>query len=221
MASDGKPGRPSEPPVPRGLGPGFASWRSGKWVPVGSGASLPLDAACDQFRLELRGNLVAKNTLEHYDYLAGPLFGWLGLARPEVRSFETLRVEIVRAYRAALTERHRLDGRPLQPRTLLDSHKALLTFFRWARAEGYAVDPRLLELKRPKVPRKSRPSIRWSSSGRSWSLATLLWSVGFLPPLPLMWGAVNSLRWPAGRGLPGGSPAPPDCWIRCADRSTA
>jgi integrase len=52
------------------------------------------------------------------------------------------------------SERQRRDGRPLQPRTLLDSHKALLTFFRWARAEGYAVDPRLLELKRPKVPSK-------------------------------------------------------------------
>jgi site-specific recombinase XerD len=114
----------------------------------------PLEAAYDHFRLELRGNLVSKNTLEHYDYLARPLFDWLELERPDVRSFETLGVEVVRAYRAALTERHRPDGRPLQPRTLLDAHKALLTFFRWARTEGYAVDPRLLELKRPKVPSK-------------------------------------------------------------------
>ena len=29
-----------------------------------------------------------------------------------------------------------------------------MTFLRWARVEGYAVDPRLLELKRPKVPSK-------------------------------------------------------------------
>ena len=33
-----------------------------------------LEAAYDHFRLELRGNLVSKNTLEHYDYLARPLF---------------------------------------------------------------------------------------------------------------------------------------------------
>jgi hypothetical protein len=29
-----------------------------------------------------------------------------------------------------------------------------MPFLRWARAEGYAVDPRLLELKRPRVPNK-------------------------------------------------------------------
>src|SRR2546423_5679432 len=113
-----------------------------------------LEAAYDHYRLELRGNLVSKNTREHYDYLARPLFDWLELERPDVRSFESLGLEVVRAYRAALTERQRRDGRPLQPRTLLDSHKALLTFFRWARAEGYPVDPRLLELKRPRVPSK-------------------------------------------------------------------
>ena len=30
--------------------------------------------------------------------------------------------------------------------------QVLLTFFRWARTEGYTVDPRILELKRPRVP---------------------------------------------------------------------
>ncbi|TMC07674.1 MAG: site-specific integrase [Chloroflexi bacterium] len=37
--------------------------------------------------------------------------------------------------------------------TVLDSHKALLTFFRWARTEGYEFDGRILELKRPRVPK--------------------------------------------------------------------
>ena len=38
-----------------------------------------------------------------------------------------------------------IHGRRLQPHSILDSHKALLTFFRWARAEGYQFDPRILE----------------------------------------------------------------------------
>jgi hypothetical protein len=46
----------------------------------------------------------------------------------------------------------RRDGRPLSPRTVFDSHQVLLTFFRWVRAEGYTVDPCILELKRPRVP---------------------------------------------------------------------
>jgi hypothetical protein len=45
-----------------------------------------LEAAYDHYRLELRGNLVSKNTLEHYDYLARPRFDWLDLERPDVTS---------------------------------------------------------------------------------------------------------------------------------------
>jgi hypothetical protein len=97
-----------------------------------------LEAAYDHYRLELRGNLVSKNTLEHYDYLVRPLFDWLDLERPYARSFESVGMEVVRAYRAAVTERQRRDGRPLQPRTLLDSHKALLTLFGCRLAAGAA-----------------------------------------------------------------------------------
>jgi len=50
-------------------------------------------------------------------------------------------VGLVRAYRAELAARPgKKHGRPLQARTIFDSHRALLTFFRWARAEGYPVE---------------------------------------------------------------------------------
>jgi site-specific recombinase XerD len=122
----------------------------GGWEPRRSA----LEAAYDHFRLELRGNLASPATLEHYDYMARPFLRWLADDQPEVRSFEDLSVAVVRTYRAELAERRGRNGRPLQPRTLLDSHRVLMTFLRWAHAEGYAVDPRLLELKRPKVPTK-------------------------------------------------------------------
>jgi integrase len=45
-------------------------------------------------------------------------------------------------------------GRPLEGRSVLDSHKAPMTFVRWASEEGYEVDGKILGLKRPKVPEK-------------------------------------------------------------------
>jgi hypothetical protein len=59
----------------------------------------------------------------------------------------------VRAYRAREATRTGKHGRRLSPFTVLDSHKALLTFLRWAKDEGYEFDGRILELKRPKVPK--------------------------------------------------------------------
>ena len=53
---------------------------------------------------------------------------------------------MLRAYRAELSTRVGIHGRKLQPHSILDSHKALLTFFRWAKAEGYQFDARVLEL---------------------------------------------------------------------------
>src|SRR5881628_187417 len=61
---------------------------------------------------------------------------------------------MLRAYRAELSTRIGSHGRRLQTHSILDSHKVLLTFFRWARAEGYQFDARILELQRPKVPDK-------------------------------------------------------------------
>ena len=48
----------------------------------------------------------------------------------------------------------RSSRRPCMTRTLHDSHRLLATFLRWAEAEGYPVDPRILKLKAPKVPLK-------------------------------------------------------------------
>ena len=57
----------------------------------------------------------------------------------------------MRAYRSALAGSLRRDGKPLSPRTVFDSHRVPLTFFRWARTEGYEVDARILELERPRL----------------------------------------------------------------------
>ncbi len=78
---------------------------------------------------------------------------WLAEQHPEVRGFADLTTEVVRVYRAELAVSCRKDGRPLQPGSVFDAH-AIGTFPRWARSEGYEVEPRLLELKRPKVPKK-------------------------------------------------------------------
>jgi integrase len=113
-----------------------------------------LEAAYEHFRLDRQGDLVSPATLENYDYLIQPFLRWLASQWPEVRRFDDLKVAVVRAYRAELTVSKRRDGRPLAPHTILDTHRVLLTFFRWARAEGYSVDPRIIELKRPRVPDK-------------------------------------------------------------------
>ena len=59
----------------------------------------------------------------------------------------------MRAYRAHEATRTGKHGRRLSPFSVLDSHKALLTFLRWARAEGYEFEGRIQELKRPIVPK--------------------------------------------------------------------
>lgn len=113
-----------------------------------------LEAAFDHFRLERQGNLASRATLEHYDFMVRPFLGWLAEQHPEVRGFAELTVPVVRAYRAELATQRRKDGQPLEAATIFDVHRAIGTFFRWARSEGYEVDPGLLELRRPKVPKK-------------------------------------------------------------------
>jgi site-specific recombinase XerD len=63
-------------------------------------------------------------------------------------------VDRLRHYRALVATRQTRLGRPLEGRSVLDPHKALMTFFRWAPEEGYEVDGEILGLKRPKVPEK-------------------------------------------------------------------
>jgi integrase len=81
-----------------------------------------------------------------------PFLRWLEAEHPEVRRFDDLEVQTVRAYRVRMATSTRRDGKPLSARTIFDSHSAIMTFFRWADAEGYTVDPRILKLKRPLVP---------------------------------------------------------------------
>src|SRR5690349_18754326 len=114
-----------------------------------------IEAAYDHFRVDRQGNLASVNTLDHYHYLVGPFFGWLREERPDVERFEDLDVNVVREYRLALARRiSERTGRPLEPATILDAHRLLITFLRWAKAEDYPVDPRILRLKAPKVPDK-------------------------------------------------------------------
>jgi integrase len=114
-----------------------------------------IEAAYDHFRLDRQGNLVSASTLDHYRYLVGPFFGWLRQARPEVERFEDLDVGVVRDYRLDLATRtSERTGRALEPATILDAHRLLITFLRWAAGEDYPVDPRILRLKAPKVPSK-------------------------------------------------------------------
>ncbi len=64
-----------------------------------------------------------------------------------------LDLDIVVTYRAQEAERIGKHGRKLRPHSMLDSHKALFTFLRWARTRTYEFDPSILELKRLRVPK--------------------------------------------------------------------
>ncbi|HZU16852.1 MAG TPA: hypothetical protein VFD01_09695 [Candidatus Dormibacteraeota bacterium] len=95
------------------------------------------EAVYDHFRLDRRGNLVSGRTLSHYDYLLRPFFEWLRDEPPEVQGFEQLAVAIVPKYRVRLVERKsERTGRRLEPATVLDAHRLLLTFLRLAAGEG-------------------------------------------------------------------------------------
>jgi hypothetical protein len=94
--------------------------------------ALTLEAAYDHFRLERQGDLVSPATLEHYDAMVVPFLTWVS-ETAAARRFEDVDVGLVRAYRAELAVRPgKKHGRLLQARTIFDSHRALLTFFRWA-----------------------------------------------------------------------------------------
>jgi integrase len=79
-----------------------------------------------------------------------PFLRWLEVE--SVRRFDEVDVGRVRTYRAHLATKLGKWGRPLAPKTILESHRAILCFLRWARREGYAVDGRILELTAPRVP---------------------------------------------------------------------
>ncbi|HEX6350822.1 MAG TPA: tyrosine-type recombinase/integrase, partial [Candidatus Dormibacteraeota bacterium] len=111
-----------------------------------------LRSAYEHFRLERQGDLVSPKTLEYYDYMLQPFLGWLEAEHPQRVGFEDLDVNLIRTYRAALASRPGPRGRLLSPKSVAEGHKSVLAFLRWAQREGYAVDQRCLELRRPRVP---------------------------------------------------------------------
>ncbi len=84
--------------------------------------------------------LVAANTLLHYDRMVLPFLDWLD--GQEVRRFDDLDVGLVRAYRAQLAARPGQHGRPLQPKTILESRRRSCASWggRGARATGSTSD---------------------------------------------------------------------------------
>lgn len=99
-----------------------------------------------------------------------------------MRGFENLDVGLVQAYRAQPATRLSQHGRPLQPKTILESHRAILCLLRWAKREGYSIDERILDLVAPCVPLKE-PTIYHIAQLRS---------AGCLQPDTQLW------RWDAG-----------------------
>src|ERR1051326_1699466 len=111
-----------------------------------------IEAAYDHFRVDRKGNLVSNTTLANYDYVVQPFLDWLRDARPGVQAFEDLDVAVMRDYRLALVNRVSTPtDRPLQPVTILDVPRRLLTFMRWAANEQYGIDSRILTLKPPRA----------------------------------------------------------------------
>ncbi len=119
-----------------------------------------VEAAYDHFRLDRQGNLVSANTLQHYDYLVVPCFEWLHRTHPEVDRFEDLDVSVLRHYRAEQAGRtSSKTGRPLEPATVLDSHRLLMTFLRWAAERSIRSTHASSSSRRRRCRSKSRPSI--------------------------------------------------------------
>lgn len=112
----------------------------------------PLMVGYEHFRLDRQGALLSPRTLDYYDETVLPFLRWL--EADGARRFDEVDVGRVRSFRARLAAKVGKHGRPLAPKTILEYHRAILCFLRWARREGYAVDPRILELTPPRVPDK-------------------------------------------------------------------
>ena len=100
----------------------------------------PLVTGYEHFRLERHGALLSPKTLVYYDDQILPFLRWL--EADGARRFDEVDVGRVRTYRAHLATKMGKWGRPLAPKTILESHRAVLCFLRWARRKGYKVDRR-------------------------------------------------------------------------------
>jgi hypothetical protein len=103
-----------------------------------------IQAAYEQVRLGRQGELVSPRTLEYSEDRIGQYLHWLVQERPEVRRMGDLDVGMMREYRAFLSDRRTRSGQPLRPKTIAESHTALMTFLRSARGDpprGSAFQP--------------------------------------------------------------------------------
>jgi CTP:molybdopterin cytidylyltransferase MocA len=108
-------------------------------LPGGAAPASPprtqLRIAYEHFRLERQGDLVSEKTLETHETHVEPFLAWVGESACAASPISTsARSGATRAREATRIGKH---GRQLRPHTVLDSHKALLTFLRWCRTEGY------------------------------------------------------------------------------------
>jgi integrase/recombinase XerD len=121
-----------------------------------SGRRSQIEGAYDHFRIDRKSNLVTPATLEFYEHMTRPFFGFL---REEgCLDFASLDVNVVRRFRVWVSERKGKHGQQLSPNTVQAYHRAYSTFLRWASLEGYPVDGRILLLKRPRT-QQSEPDL--------------------------------------------------------------
>ena len=116
-----------------------------------------LRGAVDLFMLDRKGLDVSPWTERFYNAHLGAFLRWLEAERPRVRGIEDITVDDVRAYRAHMASRRPLNNphKPsLERETLHGSQRALRALFRWARADGYLIDDRILGLRLTTVPQK-------------------------------------------------------------------
>ena len=123
-------------------------------VPPGS----RIRGAYDLFILEREGRDLSDDTMAWYENMLGEFVGWVGATHPELRSPEDIQKEHVSAYRVYLKGRPvrhpGARGETLSKEALLGSQRAVRTFFGWALEDGYAIDERILGLKKTKLPKK-------------------------------------------------------------------
>ena len=122
-------------------------------MPVKTAVS-QLEDAYTFFRLDRQSVPVSPATLRTNDFHVQPFLRWLKTNHPQVAAVGDVDVNHLRAYRAELVQRPGLMGRTMQPESMAGIDTSIRTFFRWALDEGYEVQPRILTLRRVRVPWK-------------------------------------------------------------------
>jgi len=118
--------------------------------------SATLDDAYQLFRLERQGNRVSPRTIEYYDKWTDDFFRWVKSEAPQVKRMADLNADVMRAYRAYLSARPKPNGGYLAAASLRGSHRALGAFLRWAIDDDQPVDPRILRIRAPRVPKMEK-----------------------------------------------------------------